>query len=495
MLKFICLLNLVFCALEGICQSPSTVEKLYSNIFDGSAIVSDSNSIYIAGDIIANCLIVKTDSSLHPLWNIQIKRPSNGMSINSLLLNGNSLIFTGYVKDTIQPNPSSNPYVLMFGIVDTLTGQLVNSRIIGDSLYSFNYSTIQTSDGNFLSVGQCQFDINDPNPSSEGLIIKFDELLNIIWAKRYSIGYKTIFNDAIDISNNYFICGYIEDSTQLQDAIVLKIDSIGNTSWCNVLDANSNENVNSIIAVNDTLFITGEADDDGFVCALDTSCNFYWNYLFHSNLPLYKNKLLSYNNEFLLVSAARTIMKLGFDGSLLNYNQTYRSYDDAIIQYPNLLTVNAGQLILSRIDTTLNMCFPASTSLQAFPFTFMNSSISFIEQPFIYNDLGMVYDSTYSIVDSLLCETFTDITEISFGVYFQVSPNPARDEIYLNFRNNVDFHQTLKIEIFDVLGKQCLTYFGQTNKESIKLDISKLTNGIYYLYSPDFGFIEKFVKL
>ncbi|MBA3285171.1 MAG: T9SS type A sorting domain-containing protein [Nitrosopumilus sp.] len=491
---------MTFSTIVGYCQTPSSFEKLYSNLFDGSAIICNSNSIFIAGKNTANCLIVKTDSSLHPLWNVQIKRPSNGMNIKSLLLSNNNLLFTGYVKDTTQINPSSNPYVLMFGVIDTSTGQLMNSRIIGDTLYSFIYSTSQTTDGNFLAVGQCSFDINNPNPSSEGLIIKFNESLNILWAKRYPIGYTTIFNDAIEITNNYFICGYTEDSLQMRDAVILKIDTAGNFDWCKTLDANYNESANSIIAVNDTIFISGEAEDiqgnvDGYVSAMDTSCNYYWNNMFHSNFPITKNKLLSFNNEFLLLTAGRTVMKLEFDGNLINYNQTYRSYDDAIIQYPFLLAVNAGQLIMTKIDSTLELCFPAPRNIQTIPFSFMNSNVSVIDQQYIYSDLGKAYDSTNVILDSLICETFTGITEYGSNSLIQINPNPARDEIYIELENNINQLPVLNIQILNVLGQQQLNVLGQFSGGEIKINIMDLTQGIYFLFIPDIGIITKFIKL
>ena len=57
-------------------------------------------------------------------------------------------------------------------------------------------------------------------------------------------------------------------------------------------------------------------------------------------------------------------------------------------------------------------------------------------------------------------------------------PNPANDIVHI--KNNFQLHNNIKIEVYNIIGKQCLsTTFFVANEEELSLNISNLTSGIY----------------
>lgn len=57
-------------------------------------------------------------------------------------------------------------------------------------------------------------------------------------------------------------------------------------------------------------------------------------------------------------------------------------------------------------------------------------------------------------------------------------PNPANDIVHI--KNNFQLHNNIKIEVYNIIGKQCLsTTLFVANEEELSLNISNLTSGIY----------------
>ena len=133
------------------------------------------------------------------------------------------------------------------------------------------------------------------------------------------------------------------------------------------------------------------------------------------------------------------------------------------------------------------------------PFTFEAGATEELDFAFVY---GRTTDSTISSVDVMKANIdvvrnafnnnlspcggpmYTTIKEVALHPDFNllVYPNPAQNLINVDF--TLQKPAPVKIEIFDMLAKNCLSYQSDnmsTGKSNIQLDISLLKQGIYFV--------------
>jgi hypothetical protein len=74
---------------------------------------------------------------------------------------------------------------------------------------------------------------------------------------------------------------------------------------------------------------------------------------------------------------------------------------------------------------------------------------------------------------------------INYGKLLEFYPNPSSDKIILDYHTN---NMPVKIEIFDAMGKIQAIFPEKIKHENrFVLDVSNLSNGIYYLKINDCG--------
>ena len=79
-----------------------------------------------------------------------------------------------------------------------------------------------------------------------------------------------------------------------------------------------------------------------------------------------------------------------------------------------------------------------------------------------------------------------------------VSPNPASDLI--NLKMNLDFNQSLDIQVVDIVGRQAmsLTYNALEGNNIIPISIADINSGTYFIKVTDSDgdqMVERFIKI
>lgn len=92
------------------------------------------------------------------------------------------------------------------------------------------------------------------------------------------------------------------------------------------------------------------------------------------------------------------------------------------------------------------------------------------------NGTGCFEQVTISIDDAPTAESRTGLKELQF----QLFPNPAQDQAYIQFPNPVT--QPGYLKVYNYLGKEMLyTPFEKLDQQTIPIDLSDWTNGIYFI--------------
>ena len=186
-------------------------------------------------------------------------------------INGTQYTFPGQAADgtynntTITQNTGSN-------VNSTLTiptgGNInVSYSVIADKIDIF-YGVTTDHVGNFIAVGGTT---TEGSGLQDGLVIKFDTNLNILYKKVYGGAYNEQFNGvAVDSSNNVICVGYTNSeaaalgSPTYTDALVVKLDSSLNLVARKIYGGATNELFNGI--TNDSLnniICVGSTDSEG----------------------------------------------------------------------------------------------------------------------------------------------------------------------------------------------------------------------------------------
>jgi hypothetical protein len=119
---------------------------------------------------------------------------------------------------------------------------------------------------------------------------------------------------------------------------------------------------------------------------------------------------------------------------------------------------------------TLNMWLAAP----GFPITTTDSSFNWYSDQSLQKFAHAIYDST-GISDVVFFKSST--TGIANPVSYEpvtLYPNPANNTIYFS---NASMLQEMQLHLFDVNGKEVLQGYGHIEK----LDVSKLSSGVYFL--------------
>jgi hypothetical protein len=126
--------------------------------------------------------------------------------------------------------------------------------------------------------------------------------------------------------------------------------------------------------------------------------------------------------------------------------------------------------------------------------TVYSSAVSLTGMDFANANTGYVVGYSGKI---LKYTTATGIAEASTDdlMDIQVFPNPASDELHVSLKMNS--HETIRIEVLDLVGERAVVIFEGPVSESgnYSADISHLPGGVYFVRcSGSFGTVRKFVK-
>lgn len=150
----------------------------------------------------------------------------------------------------------------------------------GGSRTDFGRDAIEVADGQYLAVGKID---KKGDYDERGMLVKFDDSLNVIWERSYYFGQKD-WGDPLSVvktgDGNYLVCGgiYVDvpGRDTDSDGLVFKVDPDGNLLWFTLLDENrSFERLYKCIPGNDGGVIavgkTGNEKNSIFTVKIDDS--------------------------------------------------------------------------------------------------------------------------------------------------------------------------------------------------------------------------------
>ncbi|GEM_PF-4607202 len=468
----------------------------------GKFIRLNSGEIFISGGGNYNALLIKTDSSANLIWGWEYWRPHDGTSIFDLIENDSDILIAGSTYDTVNANPGTYRFKCLLANIDTATGNITNSIIFGNAAfpnYEDNiYKIIKSSDGKFIAVGTTG-EAYSPVDSIRALLLKFDANLNIIWANYFSCGLECSFGDLKESPDgNLYITGYVLDSidTYDNDAILVKADSAGNILWSKRYDSPGNEVVARTILLDDSkIYLSGGIIHwslplffSSFICELDTSGNLIWFNRYTKNAIFTIGKLFKRNsNEFVLYSSEYLCI-VDSTGTIINGKIISPTVQHILNTGDNgLMATSQGGMRLQKFDSLYNAC---STSNTSYSFNSANNisvlSNSLIQQTFVPEYKGQLYQSAISAFDSIHCQTSTLISEQSLFSENTVSiifPNPVSEILPISILRNTQDKENYKLKIINMTGSEVLSkeILLTGNETEITLNLDFLPPGFYLI--------------
>jgi hypothetical protein len=189
-------------------------------------------------------------------------------------INGDSLwskVFGGYEEDVVNKiiQTSDGGYALVGYSENLDTNNIPYSFILktdtnGDSLWMKPltrndevFSFEQTSDGGYIYTGYA----SDTGATSVNfLLVKTDDLGNIIWWKKYlgSFYQAAAFNVQQTTDGGYIIGGVSVESNGSYDLFIIKTNDVGDTTWTRQID-NGEEGFGSIIQTTNGKYIVSSS--------------------------------------------------------------------------------------------------------------------------------------------------------------------------------------------------------------------------------------------
>ncbi len=173
------------------------------------------------------------------------------------------------VKDTTKKYkklPKNTKAIIIAGIVCLLIIILEaiifinhNNRASSKAIYHDSYNAIAVSENSLVVAGNSDFKYSKENKYSEnsrGKLVKYDEMGNLIFEKKYDKGISTTFNDVIEVSDGYIVVGTgvfseEEKKNEGREALIVKFTKEGEVVWEQFYQVLTNTGFNRVIEVND----------------------------------------------------------------------------------------------------------------------------------------------------------------------------------------------------------------------------------------------------
>jgi hypothetical protein len=421
-----------------------------------------------------NYLTVKLDSSGNELWSSEYD--GNGMgngwdyawgictdTFHNIFVTGHSQgSFNGYDFVTVKYDASGQEqWVARY---DSMNAGMTSNY------ESDVYETEAGKSGN-LYISGYMFD----SLTHQLTLIKYDSSGMLIWKRDFDTKYKwptTNINRnymKLDLEENIYLLGRIQDSLQSSNLLVVKYDSTGNLLWQREWNSPSNdsdlvsggfyEDKALQIDKSGNVFISGSISDravqfmeDIVTVKYDSLGNFQWQDIYDGtghdlDLP-YGLALDTAGNAYICgeTSVSHNIgasdyitYKLNGQTGVHEWNRTFNGTGNLYDQAHAICTDNLNNVYVTGWSQTNN-------------------------DPF---------DLHASVVTIKYSQTSTGITENYFGDNVSIYPNPANDRI--NIQADETIHD-FSVDVLNLIGE---TIYKSKNEKQI--DVSDLSDGIYFL--------------
>jgi hypothetical protein len=229
---------------------------------DGNLLIAGKTESFGAGSF-GDIYLVKVNTNGDTLWTKHYPDQDQEVSFHLMETITGEYLVTGTNED------NSNPRELYLLKVSANGVQLWNKKI-GPATWKWGYSTIELSDGSLVTSGQ-----HTENGYSQILIVKTDNLGNIIWEREF--GENNISEQGNSIKQNldgsFIITGMSFDVSSGQtEIILLKVDANGNQILFKKFgSASFDSGVNIIKDTNDDNIITGNYNGMIFMTKTDNN--------------------------------------------------------------------------------------------------------------------------------------------------------------------------------------------------------------------------------
>jgi hypothetical protein len=203
----------------------------------------------------------------------------------------------------------------------------------GSEEESHGHFILSCSDGGFLQIGETGFLKN----SAKILVIKTDELGDLIWKQEFSEGAINLGNSAIEIADGYVICGAKGD-----DSFIAKLQkSTGSVLFENTINNSGSDAFEHLTLLNEKLIAVGykNAEDnlntfytegEGYISYLDLQGNLIEGQDINSELA-HGYRINQYNGDLIVSGLTENaddygLVKLDSTGTIL-WSKTYGGAD------------------------------------------------------------------------------------------------------------------------------------------------------------------------
>lgn len=508
--------------------------ELYSSTEGGAIFQTSDNHILILGDKIEG----------NSVFTASIKTVLGKYDLNGNLISSIEFSELISMSSTVATflELSNGDYILTSG-VDSEGGiirldpslNILWSKYYGDKgnggfYYDRLVNTIETSDGNLISIGTSG---SLSNGQASLFVIKTDMNGNILWDKTFGFGGDEDGADIIEINNKYYAVGYGTGLFGGTIPMIIKLKENGTLEWVkafngaigggNIRSIFSDNNENIILVYEDSYHSVGNIStkSDIYVSVVDT--NFTTNYRtkrygfntynkifsteLDSNSNMYISGQLDYDTSYrytsLLDENIPFILKLNSLGDVVwckvfEDNDVYqaRFLQSSLL---NNLIVNGDNIYLSYCVDSINDKDASTRSLIAFNKLDADSNND-CGREILFPELNSVvgvqdFTSTVDILsggvsDSLFlnevvggsvnvysdCYELSNLQEIDIFDY-QIYPNPVNlgSEIYFDSKRMID-----KVFVYDLNGKIHYRY-ENILKYNFAITDFELESGVYFV--------------
>jgi hypothetical protein len=428
---------------------------------DGGYIVVGSTSSNSSGN--TDVYLLKVDSLCNYEWSFALGGANNDWGYSVKQTHDN-----GYIIAASSNSYGNGGYDAVLMKRDSLGG-FVWQKKYGGQDWDFAYSVVQTFDSGYVFCGETY---NNTSGYSDVYVVKTNPLGDTLWTQ--TIGGTLIDkgNCVIETSDsNIVIAGLtntIADSTQ---AYVIKLNNNGILLWDSIYGGVGYEYANQIIELDNGNYVFSGAtnslsvfgDKDYLITCIGSSGSFIWDFtITNGNSPNDNEDASSLiqrqNGNIVITGYSQTggnmtnvvFFELTSVGGWANASSVLGNSDNDVIK--NVVIGNNGDVVGAGSTFSLGAGM---------------DDVLLVRLDTIYGGQDV---SNFSFMDN----TPISVNEVNFSEKINVFPNPIKQI----FTIQVDLKlQIESIFIYDISGRN--VSFRRIEEELI--DISQLTNGIYFL--------------
>jgi len=383
------------------------------------------------------------------------------------------------------------------GISDDM--YIVRFNKYGDTLWSKTVDVelaeciIKTLDNNYLICGH------------EGSLVKINPNGDILQIRPF-LGYDfLIINTVLQTNNgNFFICGTFRSN--LDSPYLAKYDSNLNLIFDSIYNANRFDGqFNKIIIGSDsTLVLVGNhkilvnSPYHLFLSKIDQFGNVIWENTYTQQINLYPKSIVMTNGNNFIVGGFKFLAKFNSIGNNVWYQKIDSLFNNLVI---DIKPTNDNYFIMSGWLYDGNSAFARMRKIDSNGSTIWVRSHGFKNQNNEGRAIQQTLDSGFIVAgitdlnseDTYLLKTDSEGNLNPIGIniistnfpysfeLFQNYPNPFNPKTTIKF--NIPFYSKVKLEIFDVLGRQLETLIDRNllpAEYSIDFKPGKFSSGIYF---------------